>query len=417
MTAMTELSIPGIVPSDVAAGRRPRNRKATIATVAAALIAENGFDGVRMDDIAVASGITVRALYRHFANKVALLTALVESSQERFLAAVNADGAEAGGVDDSSADDSGASRFTATVERLVLASDETAHFAVLWQREARHLVPEDLSRLRHRLSAMVAAIAAMIGSAAPDLSEFQCELRAWATIATMVVPRAEVDAGTAAAGARTLLAAGPRPDLLVTALDGAAIAADETLNRRERLLASAAARFARAGFASTGIEDIGRAAGVSGPSLYRHFGSKSEILDTLAERRSSWLWYAANAGWAPDRAPGDRLRGLTEAFITTAVRTPDLVGIWVTESRQLSEPVRQKVASSLASFHGTWSTALHDVRPGLSPTTCARLVRLAVQVVEDTVRIRHLQAHPRFAGELAAVVNGVLLSAAPAAAE
>ncbi|WP_442939503.1 helix-turn-helix domain-containing protein [Nocardia sp. CY41] len=46
--------------------------------------------------------------------------------------------------------------------------------------------------------------------------------------------------------------------------------------------------FERTGFVAAGIEEVGRAPGVSGPSMYRHFKSKSELLDTLVARRESW---------------------------------------------------------------------------------------------------------------------------------
>ena len=403
---MTDVSIPGVVASDVATGRRPRNRKATISKVAATLFAEQGFDVVRMDDIAAASGITVRALYRHFANKAALLTEIVETSQTRFLGAV-------GGV---SPDVAPPDRFGVAVDRLALASEDTAHFAVLWQREARHLDADDFGRLRDRLVGMIATLSDMIGAAAPGLSPFQRELRAWAAIAVVVVPRTETDADSAVAAARTLLTAGPRSDLRIRSIDNAAIAADELVSRRERLLSSAAVRFARGGFAGTGIEDIGRAAGVSGPSLYRHFSSKNEILDTIVDRRAGWLWYETHSRWAPDQAPESRLRDATDAFIANAVRSPDLVSIWITEAAHVSEPVRTAVGLSLSAFYSTWSSVLQGARPDLTPLACTRLVRIATQVVEDTVRIRHLAVAPEFAAELATVVSSMLLRASVATA-
>ena len=48
--------------------------------------------------------------------------------------------------------------------------------------------------------------------------------------------------------------------------------------RREQILDAAAELFARYGFHGVGIDDIGKAVGISGPALYRHFRSKDAML-------------------------------------------------------------------------------------------------------------------------------------------
>ena len=45
-------------------------------------------------------------------------------------------------------------------------------------------------------------------------------------------------------------------------------------SRRVELLAVAAQLFAERGFANVTVDDIGAAAGVSGPALYHHFDGK-----------------------------------------------------------------------------------------------------------------------------------------------
>src|SRR3712207_5932154 len=51
--------------------------------------------------------------------------------------------------------------------------------------------------------------------------------------------------------------------------------------RRTQILRTAAEQFARHGFHATSVEDICRAAGLSPGGLYRHFGSKREIVVAL----------------------------------------------------------------------------------------------------------------------------------------
>mgnify|MGYP001792019351 CR=1 FL=1 len=52
-------------------------------------------------------------------------------------------------------------------------------------------------------------------------------------------------------------------------------------NRRQALLTAAAALFALHGFNRVSLEDLGAAAGVSGPAVYRHFQGKQAVLGDL----------------------------------------------------------------------------------------------------------------------------------------
>ncbi len=53
-------------------------RRALIETAAGRLFGERGYDGVTLDEIAAAAGVTKPILYRHFASKTALYLALLE---------------------------------------------------------------------------------------------------------------------------------------------------------------------------------------------------------------------------------------------------------------------------------------------------------------------------------------------------
>ena len=52
-------------------------------------------------------------------------------------------------------------------------------------------------------------------------------------------------------------------------------------DRRLQLLAAAERLFAERGFLAVRLEDIGAAAGVSGPAIYRHFPNKEALLVEL----------------------------------------------------------------------------------------------------------------------------------------
>ncbi|MGA7148934.1 MAG: TetR/AcrR family transcriptional regulator [Microbacterium sp.] len=66
--------------------RAKADRQAAILHEAARLFAERGFSGVSLEDLGGAVGISGPALYRHFANKQALLGAILVGVSERLLA-------------------------------------------------------------------------------------------------------------------------------------------------------------------------------------------------------------------------------------------------------------------------------------------------------------------------------------------
>ncbi|MGI9667376.1 MAG: TetR/AcrR family transcriptional regulator [Acidimicrobiia bacterium] len=61
---------------------------------------------------------------------------------------------------------------------------------------------------------------------------------------------------------------------------------EKGLARREAILEAATTLFYQHGYHATGIDDIGRRAGITGPGIYRHFDGKDAILVTIFDR----LW-------------------------------------------------------------------------------------------------------------------------------
>jgi AcrR family transcriptional regulator len=60
--------------------------------------------------------------------------------------------------------------------------------------------------------------------------------------------------------------------------------------RRRELLAIAAELFAERGFANVTVDEIGDAAGVSGPALYHHFSGKEALLGEMLVSISEYLF-------------------------------------------------------------------------------------------------------------------------------
>src|SRR6187200_2548841 len=82
-------------------------------------------------------------------------------------------------------------------------------------------------------------------------------------------------------------------------------------DRRDQLIAAAERLVAERGFLAVRLEDIGAAAGVSGPAIYRHFPNKEALLVELLVGISTRLLAGATEVVA-DAEPADALDGLVD---------------------------------------------------------------------------------------------------------
>jgi AcrR family transcriptional regulator len=110
------------------------------------------------------------------------------------------------------------------------------------------------------------------------------------------------------------------------------------MTAREKLLDTASALFYERGIVATGVDTVVAAAGVSKPTLYAHFRSKSELVAAVLERRHTrrlaslpaWLGEAADDplerllavfDWLAELYAREASRGC--AFLNAAAETPD----------------------------------------------------------------------------------------------
>jgi AcrR family transcriptional regulator len=66
-------------------GRAKAERRAALLQAAAHLFARRGFDGVSLEDLGSAVGVSGPAVYRHFSSKQAVIVALLVETSERLL--------------------------------------------------------------------------------------------------------------------------------------------------------------------------------------------------------------------------------------------------------------------------------------------------------------------------------------------
>src|SRR5262249_20023395 len=90
-------------------------------------------------------------------------------------------------------------------------------------------------------------------------------------------------------------------------------------SRREAVLAGATRLFRERGYHAVSMDDIGAAVGIAGPSVYRHFASKADLLCAACTRMADRLLAEAGLALATASGPVDALDRLVRSYAGTAL--------------------------------------------------------------------------------------------------
>ena len=143
--------------------------------------------------------------------------------------------------------------------------------------------------------------------------------------------------------------------------------ATEKASRRALYLQAAARLFAEHGYNGVSIDDLGVAAGVSGPALYRHFPGKEAILTELLVTASERLMTGCEVILAQS-APGiETLRNLVDFHIDFALAERDVIRIQDHELARLPADANHRVRALQRRYVQAWSEVVAAVRPEFAP--------------------------------------------------
>ncbi|UEL29782.1 TetR/AcrR family transcriptional regulator [Pseudarthrobacter sp. L1SW] len=134
-------------------------------------------------------------------------------------------------------------------------------------------------------------------------------------------------------------------------------------NRRRALLSAAASLFALHGFNRVSLEDLGAAAGVSGPAVYRHFPGKQAVLADLLVTVSQELLDGGRRVVAANADPLAALRGLVEFQVDFALGKPDVIRVQDRDFSSLSEQDQDAVRTLQRSYVEVWVDVLARLHP------------------------------------------------------
>lgn len=134
--------------------------------------------------------------------------------------------------------------------------------------------------------------------------------------------------------------------------------------RRQALVDQAARLFAQQGFTRASTDELGAAAGISGPAVYRHFPTKQAVLAALLESVSEDLAGGGEAAVAAARDPRDALERLVAFQVDFALRRADVIRVQDRDLPHLTEQSRRTVRRLQRRYVETWVAVLSRLTPG-----------------------------------------------------
>lgn len=378
---------------------RPRERRAQILSAASELFRRSGYHRVGIVEIAASEDMTSAALYRHFPNKQALLTATISDAVTQFeaLAAPEA-----------------SSSLPDVLDRLVTLSLHHPGSALLWTRELRHLDTDDQSRLRARLGSLVrSTLGVALAQARPDLPADQGELLMWAIMGAAIAPTNRLVSWT-----------GPRPEQALrqvladcsTSRLPTDVATDfpgprqvsgiVPLSRPEAVLMIATELFTEHGFHGVGVEDVARRLGISGAALYNHYPSKQAILEAALVRALDVLFFDLTSVLRTHEDAIPALREVVRRYIRLSLENGPALGAIFSEIRELPDDTRAEMRRRLREYSKEWE-ALLSTR-GDAPVDATVRVVCAISAINHLVLIPRVRTRAAAGEELLAIALTIL---------
>ncbi|MTD58199.1 TetR/AcrR family transcriptional regulator [Amycolatopsis pithecellobii] len=384
---------------------RHGDRRNQLAAIAAELFRARGYHGVGINDIAAEAGITGPALYRHFADKQAvlsyvLLSAVRDMEVETTAALATLEKPVGEQVDQ-------------LLARVAAATVERREIAALWRWEGRHLAPQDQREVGKRSSAILTAWAKVLLEVRPQLDAEDAELLCWAALSvfgsvsvhhTTVGKRRFVELLTALAK-RVLSADLP----LVTELpQPVRTLGVGTPSRREQVLSAATELFRQRGFHDVSMEDIGAAAGIAGPSVYRHFPSKASLIYAIARRANDRLVFAAEEIARSSSDEREALRRLVSSYVRVLTGPGELAVLFSTDGVNLDDAERAELLRVQREYVARWVNLLCALQPALLQREAKITVHAALTIANDFVRTRRISSRRNLTAELENLLSTVL---------
>ena len=156
-------------------------------------------------------------------------------------------------------------------------------------------------------------------------------------------------------------------------------------SRREEILEIAVGLFAARGYHGVSMDDIGAAAGVTGPALYHHFAGKEAMLAAALIPVSQQLLAGGRARIAENEGrPRSALAALVDFHVDFALANPAVIALHLHELDRLPDEPRRQIRRLQRLYVEEWVNTLTTLRPELSAGEARVLAHAAFGLMNST---------------------------------
>jgi AcrR family transcriptional regulator len=156
-------------------------------------------------------------------------------------------------------------------------------------------------------------------------------------------------------------------------------------SRKEEILAIAVGLFATRGYHGVSMDDIGVAAGVTGPALYHHFKGKEAMLAAALYPVSETLLEGGRARVAENaNHPARAVSALVDFHVDFALKNPAVITLHLHELDRLPEEPRREIRRLQRLYVEEWVRALTALRPDLPAADARVLAHAAFGLMNST---------------------------------
>jgi AcrR family transcriptional regulator len=156
-------------------------------------------------------------------------------------------------------------------------------------------------------------------------------------------------------------------------------------SRRDEILQIAVGLFAARGYHGVSMDDIGAAAGVTGPALYHHFAGKEAMLAAALIPVSERLLAGGReriAAYGAD--PAGALGELVDFHVEFALDDPAVIALHLHELDRLPEEPRRQIRRMQRRYVEEWVGVLTALRPQLTGDEARVLAHAAFGLMNST---------------------------------
>ena len=175
-------------------------------------------------------------------------------------------------------------------------------------------------------------------------------------------------------------------------------------DRREAFLAAAASLFAERGFTRVSLEELGAAASVSGPAVYRHFDGKQDVLAAMLVDASTNLRSGAQTVIEHAATPRAALESLVKFHVNFALGNADVIRVQDRDLDSLAASDQHEVRTLQRSYVELWVGVLSQINPDAATAELRTRAHATFGLINST-------PHSGRAGATRAVLERMALAA------